>query len=43
MTDDAAWRLFAKQLKGEAARGRVSVGGDQALGDVARSALAVLA
>jgi len=43
MTDDAAWRLFAKQLKGEAARGRVSVAGDQALGDVARTALAVLA
>ncbi|HET8836167.1 MAG TPA: maleylpyruvate isomerase family mycothiol-dependent enzyme [Gemmatimonadales bacterium] len=43
MTDDAAWRLFAKQLKGDAARGRVTVAGDQALGDVARTALAVLA
>lgn len=43
MTDDVAWRLFAKQLKGEAARARVAVDGDQALGDVARSALAVLA
>jgi uncharacterized protein (TIGR03083 family) len=43
MTDDAAWRLFAKQLKGDAARAGVTVAGDQALGDVARTALAVLA
>ena len=43
MTDDAAWRLFAKQLKGEAARAGVTVVGDQALGNLARSALAVLA
>jgi uncharacterized protein (TIGR03083 family) len=43
MTADSAWRLFAKQLRGEAGRDRVSVTGDQALGDVARTALAVLA
>jgi uncharacterized protein (TIGR03083 family) len=43
MTDDNAWRLFSKGLKGDAARGRVTVAGDQTLGDVALSALAVLA
>jgi uncharacterized protein (TIGR03083 family) len=43
MTDDSAWRLFSKGLKGDAARTRVRVAGDQTLGDVARSALAVLA
>lgn len=43
MTDDTAWRLFSKGLKGEAARARVTITGDQTLGDVARTALAVLA
>lgn len=43
MTDDTAWRLFSKGLKGETARGRVAIGGDQALGAVALGALAVLA
>jgi uncharacterized protein (TIGR03083 family) len=43
VTDDSAWRLFAKQLQGDAARRRVTVVGDQALGGVARTALAVLA
>ena len=43
MTEDDAWRLFAKQLRGEAARARVRITGDQALGEVARTALAVLA
>ena len=43
MTDDTAWRLFSKGLKGEAARARVTLTGDQALGSVMLSALAVLA
>jgi uncharacterized protein (TIGR03083 family) len=43
MTDDTAWRLFSKGLNGEAGRGRVTISGDQALGEVARTALAVLA
>ena len=43
MTDDTAWRLFSKGLKGDAARARVRIDGDQALGAVALSALAVLA
>jgi uncharacterized protein (TIGR03083 family) len=43
MTDDTAWRLFSKGLKGEAARARVTLGGDQALAAVAVGALAVLA
>jgi len=43
MTDDTAWRLFSKGLKGEAARARVTVSGDQGLADVALTALAVLA
>jgi uncharacterized protein (TIGR03083 family) len=43
MTDDTAWRLFSKGLKGEAARTRVTIGGNQALGAVALGALAVLA
>jgi uncharacterized protein (TIGR03083 family) len=43
MTDDTAWRLFSKGLKGDAARARVTIGGDQALGAVAVGALAVLA
>ena len=36
MTDDTAWRLFSKGLEGDAARARVKIGGDQALGAVAR-------
>ena len=43
MTDDTAWRLFSKGLKRDAARARVTIGGDQALGAVAVGALAVLA
>jgi len=43
MSDDTAWRIFSKGLKGEAARARVTIGGDQALGAVAVGALAVLA
>ncbi|HET9726892.1 MAG TPA: hypothetical protein VFP28_08240, partial [Gemmatimonadales bacterium] len=43
MTDDTAWRLFSKGLKGDAARSRVTIAGDQALGAAALSALAVLA
>jgi len=43
MTDDTAWRLFSKGLEGDAARARVTIGGDQALGAVAVGALAVLA
>jgi uncharacterized protein (TIGR03083 family) len=43
MTDDSAWRLFSKGLKSAPARARVAVAGDQTIGGVARSALAVLA
>jgi uncharacterized protein (TIGR03083 family) len=43
LTDDTAWRLFSKGLRDEAARARVAVTGDQALGAVALTALAVLA
>jgi hypothetical protein len=43
MSDDTAWRLFTKGLKGGAAETRILVEGDQALGSVARGALAVLA
>lgn len=43
MTDDTAWRLFSKGLRGEAARARVTMAGDHALGEVALTALAVLA
>jgi uncharacterized protein (TIGR03083 family) len=43
MTDDTAWRLFSKGLRGEAARARVTVTGDHALGEVVLTALAVLA
>jgi len=43
MTDDTAWRLFSKGLRGDAARSRVTIAGDQALGAVALSVLAVLA
>jgi uncharacterized protein (TIGR03083 family) len=43
MTDDTAWRLFSKGLRAEAARARVTVTGDHALGEVVLTALAVLA
>jgi uncharacterized protein (TIGR03083 family) len=43
MSDDTAWRMFSKGLVREAARARVAIGGDQALGAVAVGALAVLA
>jgi len=43
MTDDTAWRLFSKGLRGEGARSRIRVDGNQALGAVALGALAVLA
>jgi len=43
MTDDTAWRLFSKGLRGETARSRIRVHGNQALGAVALGALAVLA
>jgi uncharacterized protein (TIGR03083 family) len=43
MADDTAWRLFSKGLAREAARGRVRIDGDQALGEVVLGALAVMA
>ena len=43
MSDDTAWRLFSKGLGPDAARERVWIGGDQALGAVALGSLAVLA
>jgi uncharacterized protein (TIGR03083 family) len=43
LTDDTAWRLFSKGLTGGAARSRVRIEGDQALGEVALGALAVMA
>ncbi len=43
LSDDTAWRLFSKGLKGSAARSAVSIDGDQALGEVALGALAVMA
>jgi hypothetical protein len=43
LTDDTAWRLFSKGLKGGAARARVRIDGDQALGEVVLGALAVMA
>jgi uncharacterized protein (TIGR03083 family) len=43
MSDDTAWRLLSKGLGREAARGRVRVDGDQALGEVVLGALAVMA
>lgn len=43
LSDDTAWRLFSKGLKGEAVRARVGIEGDQALGAVALGTLAVLA
>jgi uncharacterized protein (TIGR03083 family) len=43
MSDDTAWRLFSKGLGREAARGRVRIDGDHALGAVVLGALAVMA
>ena len=43
MSDDTAWRLFSKGLGRDAARARVRIDGDQALGEVALGALAVMA
>jgi uncharacterized protein (TIGR03083 family) len=43
LSDDTAWRLFSKGLAGGAARSRVRIEGDQALGEVALGALAVMA
>ena len=43
MSDDTAWRLFSKGLGRDAARARVRIDGDQALGEVVLGALAVMA
>jgi uncharacterized protein (TIGR03083 family) len=43
MSDDTAWRLFSKGLRRDTARARVRIDGDQALGEVALGALAVMA
>jgi uncharacterized protein (TIGR03083 family) len=43
MSDDTAWRLFSKGLKGEIPGSRVRIEGDQALGEVVLGALAVMA
>ena len=43
LSDDTAWRLFSKGLKGAAARAQYGIEGDQALGAVALGTLAVLA
>jgi uncharacterized protein (TIGR03083 family) len=43
MSEDTAWRLFSKGLGRDTARPRVRIDGDQALGDVALGALAVMA
>jgi uncharacterized protein (TIGR03083 family) len=43
MSDDTAWRLFSKGLGRDTARARVRIDGDQALGEVALGALAVMA
>lgn len=43
MSDDTAWRLFSKGLAREAARVRVRIDGDQALGEGVLGALAVMA
>ena len=43
LSDDTAWRLFSKGLRGGAARSRVRIDGDQALGEVVLGALAVMA
>ncbi len=42
LSDDAAWRLFTKGLKGNAAKERVKIDGDRALGEVALRALAIM-
>ena len=43
LSDDTAWRLVSKGLTGQDPRGRVRIEGDQALGETALSALAVMA
>ena len=43
MSDDTAWRLFSKGLERDAARRQVGIEGDQALGEVALGALAIMA
>jgi uncharacterized protein (TIGR03083 family) len=43
MSDDTAWRLFSKGLGRDAARTRVRIDGDQAVGEVALGALGVMA
>ena len=43
MSDDTAWRLFTKGLGRDAARTRVRIDGDQALGEVMLDALGVMA
>jgi hypothetical protein len=43
LSDDTAWRLFTKGLPPEAARARVRIEGNQALGAVVLRALAVMA
>jgi uncharacterized protein (TIGR03083 family) len=43
MSDDTAWRLFSKGLAREAARARVRIDGDQALGEGVLGTLAVMA
>jgi uncharacterized protein (TIGR03083 family) len=43
LSDDTAWRLFSKGLRPDAARGRVRIGGDQAVGAVVLQALAIMA
>ena len=43
MSDDTAWRLFSKGLGRDAARARIRIDGDQALGEVALGALGVMA
>ena len=43
LSDDTAWRLFSKGLRGEAASARVRLEGDQALGSVVLRSLAIIA
>jgi uncharacterized protein (TIGR03083 family) len=43
LSDDSAWRLFSKGLAPDAARARVRIEGDQALGAVTLRSLAVMA
>jgi uncharacterized protein (TIGR03083 family) len=42
LDDDAAWRLFTKGLRGDAARERVAIDGARALGEPALRALAIM-